>query len=190
MIEIQDFLEANHLDNRLGNFSDKTWSKIKDATPEKIIDFLKQEQRSVYGKGFLWTVFPSDYHELFTNWGLEGSECYAFLRSSFGCIAYYYDGKFYSLNPIKGRNYKMTGENIDFFLNFILSFDINLSLCFCQDLHIKYRESLPYLQEDEMYTLIPALPFGGDLETSKVEVVKMMEQLDILAQMYDHKATE
>lgn len=75
-------------------------------------------------------------------------------------------------------------------LNLALVNTTNLEIGFCYDMHLKHRSTLPELKEDEMYTMVPALPLGGDMETSRIETVRRDVQLDILAQLYNHKTTE
>lgn len=190
MIALKEFLEFNPLDKKIGTFPERELLELKGKIPTDLLEFLNQEQKSIYGNGFFWTILPADYHDILNNWGLDGDNCYAFLRSSFGCIVYWSNEKCYGLNVQDGSNNPITGNDITRLFNFTLTWDINLEVGFCYDLHIEHRDNLPELKEDEMYTLVPSLPLGGDRETSKVEVVKIREQLDILAQLFDHKTTD
>lgn len=189
MIVLKEFLELNPLDKREGDFPEKEILALKDKIPVDLYDFLKQEQKSVYGNGFFRTVLPTDYHGILNNWGLDGNNCFAFLRSSFGCIAFYYKNKCYAFNPQEGENLVITGSDFNRLFNFSLSWDMNLNGGFCYDLHLQNINKLAELKEDEMYTLVPSLPLGGDRETSKVVIVKMKEELDILAKQFNHKTT-
>ena len=189
MTDITDFLDTHPLDKRTGQFAANELETYREKIPQELYDFLEQEQKSIYGNGFFRTVSPKDFHDVFDNWGLDGKNCFAFLRSSFGCIAYYHKEKYYVLNPHIALNTTISGNLFDLALNLVLCNTTSLSVGFFYDLHLQYA-TLPKLNEDEMYTLIPALPLGGSKETSKIEVVKMEVQLDILAQLYDHRTSE
>jgi hypothetical protein len=187
MVELSDFLNKNPLSRKIGKFSVEELN-ISEC-PIELIDFLTQEQKNSYGNNFFWTISPSEYHDVLNNWGLDGKNCFAFLRSSFGCITFFSKQKYWCLNCQDGSCNPICGNHFDMLMNMVLCDSTNLNVGFCYDLHLKYCDNLPELKEDEMYTLVPALPLGGDMETSKVQVVKLKVQLDILAQLYNHKTT-
>ncbi len=190
MTDITEFLDKHPLDRRAGQFAKDELESYKDKLPQELYEFLEQEQKSVYGNGFFRTVSPKDFHDVLDNWGLDGKNCLAFLKSSFGCIAYYHNEKYYVLNPHIALDTTITGNIFDMAFNVILSNTTSLSVGFYYDLHLQHHAALPKLRDDEMYTLVPAIPFGGSKETSRIEIVKMEVQLDILAQLYDHKTSE
>jgi hypothetical protein len=191
MIDIEKFKTKHPLDKKIGDFKEDELQPYKDKIPEEVYKFLEQEQKSIYGNGFFRTVSPNDFHDVFTNWGLDGQNCYAFLRSSFGCIEFYYDGDFYRLNPHAGSNFiNSPGKYFSILMNLALCNATNLEMGFCYDLHLQHKDTLGELKDDEMYTLVPSIPFGGSKETSRIEVVKMDVQLDILAQLYNHQTTD
>jgi hypothetical protein len=190
MIDIIEFRTKHPLDKKPGNFNEDELKQYKDKIPEELFQFLEQEQKSVYGNGFFWTVSPKDFHEIFSNWGLDGQNCYAFLKSSFGCIEYFYNNKYYRFNPHLGIANANCPNDLDFLLNEVLVNTTNLEIGFCYDLHLKYKDALNKINEDEIYTLVPSIPLGGSKETSRIEVVKMDVQLDILAQLYNHETSD
>jgi len=190
MNNIENFTAKHPLDKRTGSFEDNELQQYEGKVPEELLQFLKQEQKSVYGDGFFWTVSPKDFHDTFTNWGLDGENCFAFLRSSFGCIAFYSADKYYVLNPHLGLCTTISGNSFNVVFNLILCNTTSISTGFFYDLHLKYKDTLQELQADEIYTLVPSIPLGGDRQTSKIEIVKIDVQLDILAQLYNHRATD
>jgi hypothetical protein len=187
MIELKEFLETNPVKKKLGKFSEKDLAGLKGKIPDDLLVFLEHEQKSVYGDDFLWTVSPFDFHDVLSNWGLDGQNSYAFLRSSFGCLAYFYKNDFYVLNPQEGINTILGDDDVNLLFNLSLAYTGNLEEGFFLDVHNRCKKNMSVLKEDEMYTLVPPVTSGGDRETSKIEIVKMKEQLDKLAQLFDHK---
>lgn len=102
MTDITKFLTKHPLDKKVGQFAEGELEAYRDKIPDELYQFLQQEQKSVYGNGFFRTVSPKDFHDVFTNWGLDGDNCHAFLISSFGCIEYYYDNDYCGFNPHTG----------------------------------------------------------------------------------------
>jgi hypothetical protein len=190
MTDITEFLTKHPLDRRTGQFAKDELEAYKDKLPQELYEFLEQEQKSVYGNGFFRTVSPKDFHDVLNNWGLDGKNCHAFLRSSFGCVEFFSKDKYYRFNPHLGIANANCPNDLDFLLNAVLTNTTNLEIGFCYDLHFKHHAALPELRDDEMYALVPAVPLGGSKETSRIEVVKMDVQLDILAQLYDHRTSE
>lgn len=121
---------------------------------------------------------------------MDGHNCYAFLKSSFGCLEFFYNNKYSRFNPHLGVSNANCPNDLDFLLNEVLINTTNLEMGFCYDLHLKYKDTIGELKEDEMYTLVPSIPLGGSKETSNIEVVKMDVQFDILAQLYNNRASD
>jgi hypothetical protein len=190
MKDLTNFLDNNPRGQKVRNFSENELLNYKNSKLQEIYEFLEKEGKCFYNGRFFSTVLPSDYHDIFDNWGLDGKNCFAFLRSSFGCIEYFFNENFYRFNPHDGSSSANCGNRFSMLMNFVLTNTTNLNIGFCYDLHTKNIQHLPVLKEDEMYTLVPAIPLGGSFETSKIEVVKMNVQLDVLAQLYNHKTTK
>ena len=80
MIDIEKFTIKHPLEKRIGNFKENELEQCIGKIPDEVFQFLKQEQKSIYGNGFFWTVSPLDFHDVFTNWGLDGQNCFAFFK--------------------------------------------------------------------------------------------------------------
>jgi hypothetical protein len=190
MISLPDFLEVNPLKKRLGSFAENELTDLEGKIPAELLDFLRQEQQSVYGDDFFWTVLPADFHDILDQWGLDGQNSYAFLRSSFGCVAYFYNDAFYVLNPQEGVNTILGPNYVNLLFNLSLAYIGNLEQGFFHDVHSRERSNLPDLQPDQMYTLVPAVTANGDRETSKAKVTDMKTQLLHLAQSFGNKTSD
>ncbi|MCD6068271.1 MAG: hypothetical protein K0S33_3097 [Bacteroidetes bacterium] len=190
MIPLSEFLEMNPFKKRVGSFDEQELSGLEGKIPAELLEFLRQEQRSVYGDDFFRTELPADFHDILNQWGLDGKNAYVFLRSSFGCLAYFYNNDFYVLNPQEGINTILGDNSVDLLFNLSLAYSGNLEEGFFYDVHSRHKANLPDLQPDEMYTLVPPVTAYGDRETSKVELVNMKTELLRLARSFGKKTTD
>lgn len=126
MLELNSFLELSPRNRTIGQFEKSKLENLKGMVPEEIIEFLHQEQKAVFGKDFFWSVLPSNYHSILDSWGLDGQNSFVFLRSSFGCLAYFYNNDFYVLNPHKGKTTVLVGNIPNLLFNLALAYVINL----------------------------------------------------------------
>lgn len=187
---LTQFLEINPFNRKLEDFTPEQLKNSKDQISHGLYDFLLQQGEAVYGDDFFWIVLPSDYHEILSKWGLDGKKCYAFLRSSFGCIAYFYQDDFYVLNSMKGTNTIICGNNIDLLFNLALAYEGNLEYEFCLDLHKANRSKLPALKRDEMYSLEKPIAKKGKYNSSAIKVANLKEELIYLADLFGNKVRE
>jgi hypothetical protein len=189
MINLTDF-RLRHTDKtELGHFSENDLLSIQGKIPNDVISFLRQEGKALYGDAFFRTVLPNEFHSILSDWGLEGSECYAFLLSSFGSIIYTYRSDYFALNPCNGRLLEYA-DDFDLLMNGYLQMPLALKGGFWHNIYIAKKQGLPTLKEDEIYAFNPTIPEGGSPETSKLEVVKFKNHLHKLAELHDHTTTE
>lgn len=184
MITYEEFREVHHSKNQFGVFTDKELSALAEKLPLDIVNFLKEEGRCSYSNQIIWTCHPNEFYEILSQWGL-GKNCHAFIRTAFGGCIYYSRKNFYSFDSIKGTINNLNDEvytliNVFLTFNFLLNHTWHLNI-------LDSRKNLPLLKPDEIYALVPALPLGGSLENSQLEVVKMFEHLSFLAQLFDGK---
>jgi hypothetical protein len=189
MINLTDFREEHPDKKQLGYFSDEQLQSWADHVPGEVIDFLHQEGECTYRNDFFRTILPKEYHAVFSDWGLEGNNCYAFLRSAFGALVYCFKGEYYVLLPYTGEG-NFLSRDFDTVMNIHLSMHLVLEEAFLLNTYLEKKQVLPGLKADEIYAFVPAIPLGGSPETSKMEVVKMHEHLATLAELYEHKVTE
>jgi hypothetical protein len=185
-METYEKFRARHpKEKQLGNFSDSELATLDKKLPADIINFLKEEGRASYSNNTLWTIHPAEFHEILSDWGLDGNKCYAFIRTAFGGCIYYTKKKFYSFDSLTGIINNLN-DDVYTLMSVYLTFDFLLH----DTWHLQYLENrtdLPAIQADEIYGLVPALSFGGSFETSALEVVKMREHLAFLAELFDNK---
>lgn len=191
MVELDRFRTIFPKTKKLGIFPDEELNQLQGKIPNDLLEFLKSEQRCSYADNFLWTVLPSEYHEVLSNWGIDGNGAYVFLRTSFGGLIYILGDTCYGFNPHCGESMIIGGIG-DFYYNFNLGLThshlLNTDLYF--DLHKKIYNNHPELLEDEIYSFTPALGRGGTPDTARIDIVKMKEHLDVLSQLHDNRITE
>lgn len=186
MCSIDDFLAANPRTMQLGPFDEQVIADLSNhQVPPDIIEFLQREGIATYRDDFFCTTVPQDYFETLSEWGLKGNECCTFMKTAFGSLCFSLKGKIFQLDPISGYLYK---GRFDFckFMNLLVPMDSFMEGCYFGN-YQKIGKRQP-LAPDELYGLVPVLPLGGSLETSKLEVMKAREHLSILAQLFDNKA--
>ena len=186
MCDLTDFFEAHPRSMRISSFDNYNLSVLEEyKLPKDIIEFLKKDGISTYHNDFLSSTLPQEHFQVFSEWGLKGTECFAFLKTALGTLCFYRAGKIFRLDPITGHLYKGKFEFCEF-MNLVTTFDSFLESCYF-DIYQKI-EKKKVLAYDEIYGLVPALPLGGSFETSHFEVVKINEHLGFLAQLFDNKA--
>jgi hypothetical protein len=173
-------------------YSQDEIDRIKGKVPDDLLEFFQTMGRCSFANGFLSTVYPYDidYHTIFKTWGLKKKgECFVFLRTCFGLLFFYLDGKYYFLDAPTGTYERFAGS-ADLAINGVISSWAMINEISNYPVYMSHRESLPALKNDEIYMLVPALPLGGSFETSKLEPGKLFEHLSILAELYGNQAEE
>lgn len=189
MITYDGFKEKYYPGKKLWRYFDEAEILAIDiAVPKDVIDFLEIEGLSSYANGFMWTLIPNEYHRILTAWGMDGEKCFAFLRSAFGALVFYFEKQFYYLDPLGGRIISI-GDDFYFLLNYMIRSETILENGFFENYYLTLPLPKDALEPDEVFAFVPALPIGGNPETSKIEIVKMKEHLYFLAQLFDGKAT-
>lgn len=185
MCDLTKFYKYNPRSRNVGLFSEHTLSLLsKLKIPPDIIKFLQDEGLTTYCDDFFYTTLPQDHYQTFSEWGLNGKDCFAFLKTAFGSLCFYKKGKIFQLDPISGYLYKGRFQFCEF-MNLLVTMDSFMESCYF-DIYQKI-EKKQTLANDEMYALVPALPLGGSFETSRIEIVKMQEQHSFLAQLFGNK---
>ena len=186
MCDLSDFINANPRGTKSGSFSEKDLALLSEfKIPVDIIGFLQTEGRVTYKDDFFSTTLPQEHFQTFSEWGLNGKKCFAFLKTAFGSLCFLYKDKIFQLDPISGNLYKGRFRFCEF-MNLLVTMDSFLESCYF-DIYQKI-ETKQLLEFDEIYAFVPALSLGGSFETSKTEVVKMREHLSFLAQLFDGEA--
>lgn len=180
MIDHEKFTARHAQRHQIAPFSAVDLADMAKKLPPDIVEFLSAEGRCSYSNGTLWTVYPGEFHEILSDWGLDGKKCHAFFRTAFGGCIYYFRKKFYFFDSLTGT---INCLNDDVYT--LISAYLTMTFLLHDTWHLQHledRADLPAPLPDEIYGLVPALPFGGSFESSRLEVVKMREHLAFLAE--------
>lgn len=187
MCDLTDFLTAHPKSRKIRALNESELSDLSNhKVPSDILDFLSNEGISTYQNDFFCTTLPQEHFQTLSDWGLKGETCYVFLKTAFGSLCFLHKGKVFQLDPFYGYLYKGRFPFCEF-MNLLAPMDSFMEGCYF-DIYQKMKNKQT-LAPDEIFALVPALPLGGSLETSHVEVVKMREHLGFLAQLFDNKTT-
>ena len=183
-------------------------SAYEKKLPSKLLSYWKERGLCSYGRGMLWTTYPSDYSgvmsELLRNTKFEKNDKYHVIaRTAFGELYLWGEKTGHSLriSPIYGSVYALkeyTDEiqngKSDLLIGAFFSTkkkaaidydDFNDEPLFERALNI-YGE----LEHDEMYGFEPALVIGGVPKLENLRKVKILDHLSILAELEPMQVVE
>jgi hypothetical protein len=169
--------------------------------PELLLQYWAEHGLSGYGDGLFWTVDPREYAEVLAQWldrsPLKGQDDYQVIaRTAFGCLFVWGTKSGASLqincplgllfpNPAAAK-YVQTGRAAIAVQAFFVSMQkshADLEDAAGRPLFARARKKLGVLNHDEMYGFVPALALGGAATLAKLQKVKIVEHLTILAQL-------
>jgi hypothetical protein len=186
MCDNSKFFSARPRSRTIRSFSQHELAElsIRDV-PRDICDFLQAEGLCAYQNDFLWTTLPQQHDEILSEWGLKPKQCITFLRTALGGLCFLHKESVHQLDPLSAVVYK---SDLTFcqFMNLFVPMNAFVESAYV-DVYERGKPSVR-LEHDEMLALVPALPLGGSLESSRLEVVKMREQMTFLAQLAGNKA--
>jgi hypothetical protein len=186
MCDLTLFLTRNPRSRSLRPFDERELATLASRDiPDDLRAFLSDHGAATFRDDFYWTTLPEEQDTVMEEWGLSAQKCSAFLRTAFGTLFYHEKGMIGRLDPVTGNAYPGRFAFCDF-MNVILGTDTIADSTFL-DIY-ETKKPRKQLDEDEMLGFVPAIPLGGSVETSKIEVVKMREQLGLLAQLFGNKA--
>ncbi len=142
-------------------------------TPE-IIDILSSEGVSSYGKGFIWTLNPSEYVEWLNNWIQLEDRCVPFGRTAFGDIFFMRDRQPMVLNVNKGL-IDYTTSNLEWFFDRYLAEDEFMEEYFNMPLYEKLSHT--DLNQHECYGFNKLLSEGGIEDISNLSKKNLKDYL-------------
>ncbi len=183
------------------SIDDNIFRKFHEKLPDRLLEYWQTYGFCGYGEGLFWTVNPEDYEDLLEKW-LGDTPLWG--RENFHVVARTAFGELY----VRGEK-SITTTIIDPHLCNILPGDApdeiipkeNMDRCIGIFFEAKSKKSTDYndqndkplfkralkklgpLKHDEMYSFIPALAVGGAASIENLQIVKIHEQLALLADL-------
>ncbi|WP_426151545.1 GAD-like domain-containing protein [Pseudomonas sp. DC3000-4b1] len=175
------------------NVSDTSIRRYKGRLPDRLMEYWQAYGWCGYADGLFWTVNPQDYEPVVDAF-LEGTDFHAsdtyhvIARSGFGelylwgeetanclTIASYFNKYFYNGKAL-GRNEDPRAVSLFFAFQDIEYIDVS-------NLFSPALATLGRLKYDEIYGFVPALAFGGEPSLKRLNKVKDVEHMLLLAQL-------
>lgn len=169
--------------------------------PDRLIEYWKEYGFCGYGDGLLWTVNPSEYEEVLEMWlsstPLWGREnYYVIARSAFGVmyvlgedsvddtvINPHYSNIVPGNAPDKNLSAEQKDRKLSLFFGVKGKKSLDMNDQNDKPLFKKIVKKIGSLDYDEMYAFVPALAAGGIADIEHVQIVKIHEQLELLAEL-------
>lgn len=160
---------------------------INGETTDIIHHIWKKYGLRSYKNGLFWLVNPDEYNDLAKQFPDVSKDAIVFARTGVGNLFIMQKG--------------LTGDNIEYlnthtgkvnladrgFSNF-LRFNLPADSFWKEDCYgkIELKANVKYgqMEADECYTFVPALALGGSESITKMEKVKIKENLELLSQLH------
>jgi hypothetical protein len=158
-------------------------AKYTDKLPEPILQLWREEGWCAYGDGLMWFVNPDDYVGVMDEWLETPDNSVVFARNGFGELYTWNGHAVYQLFIHTGM-YGRLMNDIDMLMRTTMVDDESLEDSHYVSLFTQATKTCGQLTYDESYTLVPALPLGGEESMKNVAKVKHLEHLLFLAQVH------
>ena len=156
--------------------------------PNRLLDYWQEHGWCGYGGGLFWLVNPQDYEDVVAYWLsgtlFEARDTYHLIaRSAFGDLYLWGEntGSVLTIAAYDGAH-SSGDEERDNKIHGLLMWLMTECIYF-DDLFEPARERLGTLAADEMYGFVPALMLGGSDSLERLEKLKAVEHLVLLAQL-------
>lgn len=161
--------------------------------PNRPLGYWQEHGWCGYGGGLFWLVNPQDYEDVVAYWlsgtHFEARDTYHLIaRSAFGDLYLWGEdtGSVLTIAAYHSRYldgaYSSGDEERDNKIHGLLMWLMTECIYF-DDLFEPARERLGTLAADEMYGFVPALMLGGSDSLERLEKLKAVEHLVLLAQL-------
>jgi hypothetical protein len=168
--------------SRYRDFTVKDESRLSGRLAPVMLELLKNDGWSSYNDQVFWLCDPDDWKPAAQAWFPDNPKAFVLGRSAFGELLAW-DGEMFTYVHVHEALIIALISDADWLLSRVLvdkEFPLHNTV---PGLVRKARERLGTLEWNQMYTYVPALALGGSPETSRVEKVKALEALVMLASL-------
>ena len=178
-----------------------TLERYKEKLPDRLLQYWQEYGFCGYAEGLFWVVNPAEYEDILEKW-MKGSprwereKFYVIARTAFGALyvintdslkTTIINPHLCSILPGNPANKELTEEEKARHIGVFFQLKRKESLDFLDQknkpLFQRTLEKLGPIQHDEMYTFVPALASGGIADIKNIKIVKIHEQLAMLAEL-------
>ncbi len=172
---------AKHGDPK--NRMDFDFGQLKNYNlPDELIYLWNKFGLSSFGNGFFWLVNSIEYLEEVQPWLSDVEKPLPFLRTAFGTF-FFWDGvQVAHFNVVTGTTGYYSNA-FNFVFDDVLAYEDTLNDIFFYDLYLEALPRLGPIQRDECYGFFPPIAMGGEIDSSKLQRVKLREHLAFLSQL-------
>jgi hypothetical protein len=157
-------------------------ARLAGRIPRVMQEILQKEGWCSYNNQVLWICDPDDWQSAARAWFPAAANAQVFLRTGFGDL-FVWDGELFWYALAHESIAMGTVDDPDwFFSRTLTSKQLVLQGHLPAQMRIAQARVGP-LQWNEMYSYVPALALGGDVTTSRIEKVKALEALGMLAEL-------
>jgi hypothetical protein len=161
--------------------SAETLAAYAGKVPQEILDEWKRSGWCGYHKGFLWTVDPSAYSDILSDWIPSTDGVYAMFRSAFGSIIYWDGSEAHCLDVLLG-DVSPVPARMDILVDGVLCDDSYLKDVLRLDVFEVVQPRLGQLTKEECYGFMPPMAMGGPGSPETVQRLDLEVHLALLAQ--------
>lgn len=164
------------------SFETDDQNRLSDRIPEVMQKILQKEGWCSYKEQVLWLCDPDDWQPAADAWCTWSPNAQVVARTGFGDL-FIWDGEMFWFFLVHESLAMRTVGNSDWFFSRMLTSNDFAPQTYLPDSIRAAREVAGSLAWDEMYTYVPALLLGGSEEASRIERVKALEALMMLAKL-------
>jgi len=161
---------------------EKLLQEYTNVLPEALLEIWAETGFAHFRDGMLWIVDPTSLEDELRRWPDTPKAAVPVMRSAFGKIVYWATDQFTYLDVHLNVRFDI-GDNTGLVFNLFLTQEKSLQSVLNQSLFRSALKKLGAIAADEMYAYALPIAMGGDLGIGNIEIVKMREQLAILAQI-------
>jgi hypothetical protein len=156
--------------------------KYAGRLPPALLEEWRQYGWCGYGDGIIWFEDPRPFEDLITEWKGADAEHIVFARTAFANLFTLKDGKIFAIQT-QFKECSPLVHDIDFFGSYTLRSKDFMKDFAHKKLFDAAKRQLGALHHDECYAFVPALALGGEARLENIRKVKLLEYLDLLAQL-------
>ena len=183
MTSFERFLQTYEPEGDCETVDAVSMSTYESRLPDELLEMWRTLGWCAFAGGLLWFTNPADYETVMMEWFTNRKPLpLVFGRTAFGDLFLWHEQHVDYLYVHLGHLATMT-PRIDLFINHSLTNDDYLEEIVGRSFFEKVKRRLGAISQDEMYTFEPALALGGSGAADTVAIVKINEQLSILAQL-------